>query len=106
MDASRQANSAKYMDEGSYTVQLFIQFYNGSQLPERWKKWIENIVMLSFEIDIVIFYCHTYAEEELYEGKHGSNVGWDLPGYGTDTGGHGGLEKWQIMFKIQISLQL
>ena len=49
--------------------------------------------MLSFENDIVIFYCLTYAEEELYEGKHGSNVGWELPGYGTDTGGHGGLEK-------------
>ena len=51
--------------------------------------------MLSFENDIVIFYCHTYAEEELYEGKHGGNVGGELPGYGTDTGGHGGLEKWQ-----------
>ena len=44
--------------------------------------------MLSFENDIVIFYCLTYAEEELYEGKHGGNVGGELPGYGTDTGGH------------------
>ena len=43
--------------------------------------------MLSFKNDIVIFYCLTYAEEELYEGKHGGNVGGELPGYGTDTGG-------------------
>ena len=68
--------------------------------------------MLSFENDIVIFYCHTYAEEELYEGKHGSNVGGELPGYGTDTGGAWRARKMtkkarkmkKKKFKIQISL--
>ena len=54
MDASRQANSAKSMDEGSYTVQLFIQFYNGSQLPERWKKWIEIMLWTVLVVGVAV----------------------------------------------------